>query len=637
MAHILKNIVVLFLFGALLTFLTAPVLEPLLGDIIAGEGYESFIDSIYAGWDESIANPFSLWSNYYLSASITSEIPTIGLLLVFWLCVIGVGAFLICFKNPNREIKNGLFGRQRSERRHRKILKRCWSWDGMPNKSQSGGFVVGYLHGRYVISPATHFLAVAPSGSYKTRGSVLPSIAYLSQSGTKSIVITDPSMELFCFSEPMLADRGYTINLIDLDNPYRAQRINFLRPLIALHEQGLDYLVEERANEIGALLFPEKGDDDSAFVIPASGLVAAVCLIFATSDEIPDNCRHLYSVIQTILDGTTNGTAPLKNWLKSLNNSTVTGMAAAFLSSEGKYEASILGVLFNGLRPFNTTAMRYLISGEDINYEGILKQPSVLFLHTLNPDLPANKLVSLTLSQLWDATVREGQRRGSITDCYYLLDEAASIPKFPLPTILQQGRKYGVHIALYLQSISGLDTYKSAHRNGKDEILSNCDSQAIFRAGSQEDARYFEAISGTGTFLGKNISETKNSRNPSTNVGYSEREKKIWLQGDLIQRDPMKDGILLFQNPTGNSKSMGKFEVPITEITEVGFMIDQFKTIGNRQFEQTVICDTLDELDNIAAKQRKEQPDPIYWSPDFEALDNSPPDNNHGDEDLFGV
>lgn len=534
--------------------------------------------------------------------------------------------------NPERELAGGVFGSQTSIKSHREIVRRCRTWKG--EASGDAGVVVGYCRGRCVLSDAVHTVVCAPSGSYKTRASVLPSVACVSLAQRANLVITDPSLELWCHSRPMLERRGFDTMLIDLENPYRGSRVNFLMPLVKLHEMGLDYLVEERAMEIGAMLFPETGGERDDFAQPAAGLVAAVSYLIAVSDEVPRESKNLYSVIRTILEGTTmDGSGCLKEWLRGFGaDSPAVGMAAAGLAATDRYEASILGTLHTGLRPFNTTAMRYLVSGDDVDFEAMLTRPSALFLHTLNPGMPGNRLASLVFAQLWAATVRNGQRRGSNRPTWYLLDEAHSVPPFGLPTILEQSRKYDCHFAIYLQSFSGLDPYKTAKEDGKDAILANCDCKALFRAGSEQDALYFERLSGKATYLARNTGESRNSRDSSSSTGFSERDRPVWLAGDIMQRDPMRDGILLFQNATNRPKSMGKFEVPIEEITKVPFLVEQFGTIGSRRYEESVISAEIDRLDGIAAERAAEPCE--AWIPDF---GEKPRAKAESDEELFGL
>ena len=206
--------------------------------------------------------------------------------LLFGLVMLGRAAF-----DPEREIVNGVFGSQTSVRSHREIVRRCRTWAG--EVSGDCGVVVGYCRGRCVLSDAVHTVVCAPSGSYKTRASVLPSVACVSLARRASLIVTDPSLELWCYSRPMLEERGYDAMLIDLENPYRGSRVNFLLPLVKLHEQGLDYLVEERAMEIGAMLFPETGSERDDFAQPAAGLVAAVSDLVTISDDVPRAQTHL--------------------------------------------------------------------------------------------------------------------------------------------------------------------------------------------------------------------------------------------------------------------------------------------------------------------------------------------------------
>lgn len=628
MSNVVRHIVSSLILGTAAGLLAAPFVSSAM--TFSTSHPSGIIVGIFDGADA--AGLVGEWIDCLISTA-SNETPLLIASVVLGVLVVFGVIERRAARNPQREIVGGAFGSQTSIESHSEIIRRCRTWKG--EEASDCGFVVGYCKGRCVLTDAIHAAICAPSGSYKTRASVLPSVACISLARRGNLVVTDPSLEIWCYSRLMLEGRGYDAMLIDLENPYRGSRVNFLLPLVKLHEQGLDYLAEEQATEIGALLFPETGGERDDFAQPAAGLVAAVSYLVATSDEIPRSQKHLGSVIATLLEGTAmDGSGCLKEWLRGFGaDSPAVGMAATFLSATDRYEASILGTLHTGLRPFNTTAMRYLVSGGDVDFEAMLTRPSALFLHTLNPGMPGNRLASLAFAQLWAATVRNGQRRGSNRPTWYLLDEAHSVPPFGLPTILEQSRKYDCHFAIYLQSFSGLDPYKTAKEDGKDAILANCDCKALFRAGSEQDALYFERLSGKATYLARNTGESRNSRDSSSSTGFSERDRPVWLAGDIMQRDPMRDGILLFQNPTNHPESMGKFEVPIEEISKIPFLVEQFGTIGSREREAQVIGAEIDRLDAIAAKKASAASCGA-WSPDFNREQRN---EEQSDEELFGL
>lgn len=542
-----------------------------------------------------------LWVRFW-GIDLASIILVLIAVFAFWILVTAASAAVNRIREPGRTVEKGIFGSQRSESGHGAILQRCYTWaGGMP---EHPGFVAGFVRGRYIVTPATHAVFCAPSGSGKTRSSVLPSIACLSRAENVSLVITDPSLEIWCYSRQMLEKAGCEAVLVDFENPYRGVRVNPLEPLIAMNRQGRGHLAEERAMEIGAMLFPPTGGDGDAFSQPAAGLVAALSYIVATCDDIPDAERNLRTVLRIILSGTSNGTGPLKDWIRGFGvDHPAVAMSSSFLAATDRYESSILGVLNTGLMPLSTSAMQYLLSGGDFSLSCLLRERSALVIHTLPSGAPANRIASLLFNQLWATIASEGQRRGSVKETYWLLDEAHSIPPFSLMTVMEQGRKFGVHMGLYLQSFSGLDSYKTAKEDGKDAILANCDAKCLFRAGSVSDAEYFERIGGKRTVLARGEGGSRSPNGLNANVSFSERDSPVWQAGEIMQRDPTRDGVLLFQNPTGHPSMMGKFEVPIQEISKIPFMCKQLRTVGSRDFEKDVIARELDLLDGLAEER----------------------------------
>lgn len=64
-----------------------------------------------------------------------------------------------------------------------------------------------------------HLLAVSPSGGGKTTVIIYPSIHNISYHGSGSMVITDPSSELYLLCKSMLVKRGYKVYRLDLSSP----------------------------------------------------------------------------------------------------------------------------------------------------------------------------------------------------------------------------------------------------------------------------------------------------------------------------------------------------------------------------------------------------------------------------------
>lgn len=536
--------------------------------------------------------------------------------MLIWFAVVSATMCLFILyeiaKLPKREVKNGILGKQSSAKKANEIVSKCFTWDGRSNPPD--GVVLGFVKGKATILECVHCAVCAPSGSKKTRGSVYPSIDALSFSRKNNLLVTDPSLEIFCTARNCLAKRGYTVSLLDLDNPRQGSRYNPLKLIADLNKNGQSEFAEDRAREVGSMLFPENGNENDIFVNAAGGVFAACSFAVATLPEVPDDRRHVWSVVKTIMTGTINGAAPLKNWLRGFGpESPMAAMSATFLASEGKLESSILASLHDGLQPFTSKNMRWITSSSDLDIGNLMQEGSAVFLHTLGPGNPSNKIASLFLAQHWAETQRLGKRR-NLKPCWVIGDEFHSLPRFNLVHALEQARKYGLHYIMYTQSFSGYDQYKTPKEDGKDAILANCDVKALYKAGSDLDARYFETLGGLKTIRVRNTSEQKQGMGRGGNSeGFSEQKIPLWTQGDILERNPEKDGVLVVQSALG-ARDAAKLEIPVVDSSKT-FVSEHFGTLGTPDYERRVISETINELE---ARAESIDIEVEGWQPDFE-------------------
>lgn len=180
------------------------------------------------------------------------------------------------FNARDREVKDGILGDQKVLTKKRDILRKNYTWSGERNPPVDG-IAIGSVLGRTVIAPANHAAIIAPSGSGKTRGSVYQTIDALTYEGKNSLIVTDPSCEIYMMMAAGLEERGYPVHLLDFHASRRGSRYNPLAVIIERHRQGDTSSAEARAREIGDILCPETGSESDFFTRAAGGAIAAVC------------------------------------------------------------------------------------------------------------------------------------------------------------------------------------------------------------------------------------------------------------------------------------------------------------------------------------------------------------------------
>ena len=361
----------------------------------------------------------------------------------------------------------------------------------------------------------------------------------------------------------------------------------------------------------------------------------------ATDAGIPQAERNLWSVVKTLLDGTLeNEGAALKRCLLARSaDDPATALAATFLTAEKEYLSSILGTLHNGLRPFVSEGMRYLLSGDDVDVPTIAARHTALIVRTAKPGAPANKVASLLVNLVYAQLEKAGERRGSGRETYFLIDEMHSIPRFSAVLISEQGRKYGAHLGIYVQGLSGLDQYSTPVEDGKRAIVSNCTAKLMVSCGDKDDAKWWSELSGERLSLFRNEGESRQAGalgRGTANKGRSESRVPVWTVNDVMHRDPEGDGMLLWQK-TGRAADSGLFEPKLGPDPSGTPLARLLGTFGPREFEAKLFRERADGLDRKAARARREKPVPA-WTPGFDGgAENGENDREEEADDLFGI
>ena len=611
------------------------VTYPIAGPLMAGVDPASLLARAPRGWPE-----FTPYCADQAWLAVSSP-HGVAYLLLYAAATFAVMAGVAAYRRAGRAREvagSGDVWDVSSEKGPAAIERACPAW--RPGEPGRPGFVVGYRKGRYLVSPCAHLLACAFTGSGKSRRLIAATAANVA-SGGGNLVVTDPSGELHMHLAPYLGRCGMEVLYIDLVNPFRGARVNLLAPLLALEDEGLPYLASDRAAEIGAAFFPSAGGKEDAFTLPCAGLFAAVCLVVATDAGVPEGARNLWSVVKTLLDGTLeNEGAALKRCLLARDaDDPATALAATFLTAEKEYLSSILGTLHNGLRPFVTEGMRYLLSGDDVDIPTIASRRTALIVRTAKPGAPANKVTSLLIDMIYGQLEKAGERRGSGRETYFLVDEMHSIPRFSAVLISEQGRKYGAHLGVYVQGLSGLDQYSTPVEDGKRAIVSNCTAKLMVSCGDKDDAKWWSELSGERLSLFRNEGESKQAGalgRGTASKGRSESKVPVWTVNDVMHRDPEGDGMLLWQK-TGRAADSGLFEPKLGPDPSETPLARLLGTFGPREFEAKLFRERADGLDRKAARARREQPAPA-WTPGFGGgAENGENDGKEAADDVFGI
>lgn len=507
------------------------------------------------------------------------------------------------------------------------------TWNGR-SEPKSRGYVYGFARGRYLYeSGAPHVFVCGQTGSGKTRFQNIPTLDLLTfGEGGWNVVVSDIKNELIELCGDAVRARGYSVLLLDVQRPARGQRYNPLKLVCDYAEGGDLQGAAQAAEDVAAAFVPEEREGQAShWVTSARGVLAAVILYVATSDDCPRGQRHMATVCRIVNEGTggegDDPAAPLKALFRKLpQGHPARGFASQFLSSGGNELRSILSTLKVHLRMFASPSVAWLTSASDIDPRRVLTEKTALFLHVMDEGSPYNALFSVFFDQLYKAVYLVADSNGGKVPrrLAMLGDEWGNLPKVEcLPSLLSLGRSYGISWMGSTQNIAQLNKY--GERDGRRKVLANCGVKVALKLGEQEDRQYFTELVGKTTRHTQGTSASRGATS-SSSTSYSEHADDVIHAWEWVEMSPERDGaIVVKQAENGVPKAhAGTFRAPLTDCTNTP--TKAHFGLGTREHEAAKRLDYQRRLDECAAAHGFEIES---WCPEWPAAgagDDEPDD-----------
>lgn len=604
--------------SVVIAFFAYPILAAPIDDIVSGvEPDASALPSAL-----NAATVFSWW----LSGALITHIAGTVLTFLLALCICSLIAYSSVLNARAEDggvlgdahVKSGL-----------EVVRGSMTWNGSANPS-SRGFVYGFTrwHGKpcYLFESKKMAFASGATGSGKSRFLYLPSIDLLSygdgSNGSEplTLVVSDVKNELIELTGDELTRRGYRVLLLDTQHPYRGQRFNPLKQIIDLHAESRDQEAEQAADAIAELVVQddEKGKG-SHWTASARGLLSALVLLVAMSDECPKAAKHLATVCEVLDRGTEaesdNPAEPLKGVFRALpSGHPAKNRASQFVSSGGNELRSILSTLKVAIRPFSSAPVAWMTSGSDIDPRAVLETKSAVFLHVLDEGSPYNCIAAIFLSQLWASvqTVADSNGGRLPRPVQILGDEWGNLPRVEcLPALLSLGRSYGVFWTGATQGISQLNKY--GEKDGRRKILANCGVKIAMKLAEEEDRRYFTELIGKTTRHTQGTSSSKAASGSSASTSYNESADDVIHAWEWRDMAPDRDGIIVVKHADNGMPAAhaGVFRAPVADCTKTP--TKEHFDLGTPEHETEMRRDYQRRLDEAATEKMGEHVD--LWCP----------------------
>lgn len=560
----MRRIVPLLAFSAVVAFLAAPLLAEPFHGLMAGAAvsvprFDLFgPDFVLSWWNSSSPRGCALEvAAIFASVFCASALAVLG---------------------PSQAEDGGSLGNARIKAGREAVLGSD-TWDGESEPS-GRGYVYGFSKGRYLFEAGSpHCFTCGATGSGKTRFQNIPTLDLLTYGeGGCNVVVSDVKNELVELCGAAVAERGYSVMLLDTQRPTRGHRYNPLQLIADFADSGDMRSAEQAAEDLAAALIPDEDTGKSShWTSSARGILVAAVLLVVLSEECPREEKHLASVCRVINEGTEgpgdDPAARLKGLIRALPSGHPSrAFASQFMSSGGSELRSVLSTLKVHLRIFSSEAVAWLTSSNDIDPRAVLTEKTALFLHVMDEGSPYNALFSVLFDQIYKAVYLVADENGGKIPRQVVIlgDEWGNLPAVrSLPSLLSLGRSYGLRWFGSVQNIAQLNKY--GERDGRKKILANCGVKVALKLGESEDRQYFTELVGKTTrhTRGTSRSEGPQSRSVSTSLG--EHADDLIRPWEWTTMCPDKDGAIVVksaENGVGKAHA-GVFKAPLTDCTNM--------------------------------------------------------------------
>lgn len=327
-----------------------------------------------------------------------------------------------------------------------------------------------------------HLLCVAPSGAGKTSNYIIPNLLTLSK---PSLIVTDPSGEIYNSTHMNLKGKGYLIKCLD----FRVGKI------------GLQYNPLHRAKsiteiqQIAEILIQaggKSGFEENFWNNAATSFLSLMLRFLWSKNKTAPNLEQLFLL-----------TNEFSYNRKNLDRSFAEILAdedfiqyKAFIAQEEKIIASILSTAKVALQKIIDPTIVHITQRDTLDFEILRRKKTVLFLI-----IPEHQiyyfafLLNILYTQLFDYAMELPVYGKTYLPIFFFLDEAPALGHISnLPLIITTLRKRQASISLVIQEFSQLEAIYGKYNT--QTIANNCANHIYFPALGIETCTRLEKILG---------------------------------------------------------------------------------------------------------------------------------------------
>lgn len=427
--------------------------------------------------------------------------------------------------------------------------------------------------GKYEIHFAknAHTMIIGTTGSGKTTTFINPAVQILSQSAAKpSMLISDPKGELYALHAKSLTDKGYTVKVLDLRNPYNSVRWNPLeRPFLnyqrmlhiedevtadeerggyvfenelyndpeELHsalqvkKQWLFDQVYEDLHDMITVLCPITNRNEPIWESGAKNFILAIAIAMLEDSANPalgmTKEKYNFYNLMKIATNTEDDCAELVKYFQGRGPlSKALSLSKQVLDSADKTRGSYLSTMFDKLNIFADLSLCSLTSANEITFADMAENPIALFLQIPDEKETRHTLAAMVLLQAYKELVAKANTYPDLTlprSVYFLMDEFGNLPAIhKMEQMVTVGRSRNLWLCLVIQSYAQLA--KVYDEKVSDIIKSNCNIQMFIGTSDYKTVEEFSKRCGNFSVITRNVGyNTVKADDINSNASIKER------------------------------------------------------------------------------------------------------------------
>lgn len=428
-------------------------------------------------------------------------------------------------------------------------------------------------NGKYEIHFAknAHTMIIGTTGSGKTTTFINPVVQILSQSAAEpSMLISDPKGELYSLHAKSLEEKGYTVKVLDLRNPFHSVRWNPLeRPYrmyqrmlhledevtadeengcyvwngnsyfktdelhaaLQVEKQHLYDEVYEDLHDMITVLCPITNKNEPIWESGAKNFILAIAIAMLEDSANPElgmtqNKFNFYNLTK-IATNTENDCDDLMKYFQERGPlSKSLQLSKQVLDSADKTRGSYLSTMFDKLNLFSDLSLCGLTSENEIIFADMAEKPIALFLQVPDEKETRHILAAMVMLQAYKELVAKANTYPDLSlprAVYFLMDEFGNMPPVhKMEQMITVGRSRNIWLCLVIQSYAQLA--KVYDDKVAEIIKSNCNIQAFIGTSDQKTIEEFSKRCGNFSVITRNVGyNTVKADDINSNASIKER------------------------------------------------------------------------------------------------------------------